>query len=73
MSISTIFMDRYERVTERAEREGKKVYVITSKLPPPDTQILKTTPEATKYTFRVETEAINKWIKDNLNIDPADD
>lgn len=74
VSMQTIFKYQRDRIMEYAEREGiKKPYIIYPAPLHPDFQTLWISPGAIEHTKRVETDATRKWIKENLNINPAND
>lgn len=67
-----IFSYQSDRVKERVGRDGKKLpFIIYPQPLHPDLDLLWISPQAMEYTIRVETEATKKWLKENLNIDPA--
>ncbi len=56
----------------RKRQEGQRLEVIHPQYPlHPDLWLLGLSPAAKEYTFPLEHEKTNQWLKENLNIDPA--
>lgn len=73
VSMQTIYKYQRERIFEYTAQNGKKdPYIIFPAPVHPDFGTLWVSPEAIEYTEKIETEAISKWLKDNLNIEVKD-
>ncbi|OGF68999.1 hypothetical protein A2930_02670 [Candidatus Giovannonibacteria bacterium RIFCSPLOWO2_01_FULL_45_34] len=66
-----IFIDTHEKIFLRKE-ENIKIHFIYPQTLHPDLELLWVSPEAIEHTLKIETEATDKWLKDNLNIDVKD-
>lgn len=67
-----IFIESHEKIFAR-QSENIDIHLILPQTLHPDLQLLWISPEAVEHTLKIETEATKKWLKENLNIDPANE